>query len=427
MTNLTTTHVLLALAAGALATGLLVLTRFKPGAGLVLWLLVIAFVPIWVEARVVVPISAASAVGFVVLVSLLGRQSVVFGPADLLFAFLVACATAPMLVGHLSLSAFVGVATVWVVGFGLGRLAGTVIDDSWVYGAVAVVFTLVAALAIVEFVTGWHGLASWGPSNSSSATWRPIQVRSGLARAEGAFGHSIALGSSLAIALVMTVACRFRPAVRFAMITVMLVGVATTLSRGALISAASGLLLCVIFLRVDSVRLVRKRLLLMIVVAGAVLVPAFARLLAESAEAGPSAEYRGSLVSLLPFVRIFGRSDALQISPTGRAYFGGFRSIDSQLVLFGLSYGALTLGLVVTLLVLAVVRVIGLRARPATVALIAQIPSLLTVALITQYHLFFWFTAGLAAASEVRAASQRVCQKPILGTPLVRLQEGRAP
>ena len=82
----------------------------------------------------------------------------------------------------------------------------------------------------------------------------------------------------------------------------------------------------------------------------AVLVPFLLGVLSASDEAEGSAAYRGSLLSLVPYFRLFGVSDALEISVTGRAYFAGFRSIDSQLVLFGLSYGWITLGFVVLLL-----------------------------------------------------------------------------
>jgi hypothetical protein len=108
-------------------------------------------------------------------------------------------------------------------------------------------------------------------------------------------------------------------------------------------------------------------------------------------------------LSLVPYFRVFGVSDALEISATGRVYFAGFRSIDSQLVLFGLSYGWITLGFVVLMLALAVIQTLRGRAQAPTIAIVAQIPALATVALITQYHIFFWFVAGLAVAAEAIA------------------------
>jgi len=394
-------RVLLMVAAVLLAASFTVFARLRPRSALLLWLLVVAFIPIWVEVRLKIPVSAVSGVGVLLLASLLWRRPRPYGMADLLAAFLFVVASAPLLVGQLGLSSFVGVTTVWMVGFGLGRFAPQAMSPTWIYGAVAVVFAVVGALAVLEFVTGWHGLASWGPSNSVSATWRPIQERGGLARSEGAFGHSIALGSSLAMAVALAVASPFRPIVRIALIAVMLAGVATTLSRAAVVSAVLGLLLSIMFLRGDSVHRVRKGLSALLLVAAAVFAPYFLRVLAESGEAEGSAAYRGSLLTLLPAIRVFGRSSALQISPTGQTYFGSFRSIDSQLVLFGLTYGAMTLALVLTLLMLAVARVLRCRARPATIAVVAQLPCLLTVALITQYHIFFWFIAGLAVAAEI--------------------------
>lgn len=391
--------VLLGLLGAGGAGALFVLARRNPAAGLAVWLLVIALVPIWVEIRVGVPLSAASAVGGLLVLALAFREQVTWGLPDLLVAFLFLVSMAPLLVGRLSLSSFSGVVTIWVVAFGLGRLAPTVVEPQRIHGIVAVVFTGVAVLAIVEFLSGWHGLASWGPANSSSATWRPIQVRGGLARSEGAFGHSIALGASLAMALVLTVESRFRPAVRLLMIAVMLAAITTTLSRSALLCAALGLAGAIVFLRTPAARAVRGGLIALVVAAGLVVVPFVARVLDASAEVGGSAAYRQDLLSLVPAMDLFGRSDAFQQSISGVSYFGGFRSIDSQLVLFGLSYGWLTLGLVLLLLALGAGQVVLGRARASTLAVVAQAPALATVALITQYHLFFWFTVGLALAA----------------------------
>jgi hypothetical protein len=38
------------------------------------------------------------------------------------------------------------------------------------------------------------------------------------------------------------------------------------------------------------------------------------------------------------------------------------------------------------------------RANPASIALVAQIPAMFSVALITQYGMFVWFVGGLAVA-----------------------------
>lgn len=395
---------LLLLATGAGLAGV-VLGRRRPTILFVCWLVVLCFVPIWVEVRLLLPWSAAGSLALLALAAYVSKGwPTRWSIADLLMVFLFVWAIAPFFVGRLSFGSFAGVLTVWMVGYALGRVTSSHLDLHWVYGAVGVVFTLVAVLAVVEFLTGWHGLASWGPSNTSSATWQPIQVRGGLARAEGAFGHSIALGSSLALALVLTVESRFRPWLRIVMLMIMLLGIAVTLSRTALICAGLGMLLAVVFLRTPRARQVRRAMVAVVVVAVVVLVPLLLGVFQASDEAEVSASYRGDLLSLVPYFQIFGVSDALQISATGRVYFAGFRSIDSQLVLFGLSYGWATLLLVLVMLALACIQTLRGRATAPTIAIVAQIPALATVALITQYHLFFWFVAGLAVAAE---AAQR--------------------
>jgi hypothetical protein len=391
----------LVLLALAVAVAGFLLGRRRPGALLVVWLLVVCFVPIWVEVRVLLPWSAASGIALLAAATFVSRGLPrVWSLADLLMCFLFLWALSPFLVGRLSLASLAGVLSVWIAGYGLGRIAPIRIDLHWIYGAVAVAFTGVAVLAVIEFVTGWHGLASWGPANATRESWQQIQVRSGLERSEGAFGHSIALGASLALALVLTIESRFRPWIRVLMLLIMLTAIAITLSRTSLVCAALGIGLSIVFLRSPLARSVRRALVVLAVGGAAVLVPFILGVLGASDEAEGSAAYRGNLLSLVPYFRLFGVSDALEISATGRVYFAGFRSIDSQLVLFGLSYGWITLGFVVLMLALAVIQTLRGRAQAPTIAIVAQIPALATVALITQYHIFFWFVAGLAVAAE---------------------------
>jgi hypothetical protein len=119
---------------------------------------------------------------------------------------------------------------------------------------------------------------------------------------------------------------------------------------------------------------------------------------AAGAEAEGSAGYRFDLVPLINSMVVLGVSPSREVLATGEDYWGGFRSIDSALILIGLRFGLLCLVIVVLLLAMLLVGVLR-RASPASVALVAQIPAFATVALITQYAVFVWFTAGLAVAS----------------------------
>ncbi|MGO2585605.1 MAG: hypothetical protein ACTH9F_09715, partial [Brachybacterium tyrofermentans] len=71
--------------------------------------------------------------------------------------------------------------------------------------------------------------------------------------------------------------------------------------------------------------------------------------------------------------------------------------IDNALMLMLLRYGAiptLLLLATITCVVLLVARQVG--RNPAALAVVGQLPSLVVVALITQYGTFLWFCVGLA-------------------------------
>ena len=73
------------------------------------------------------------------------------------------------------------------------------------------IFTIVAVLAILEFVTGTNLFITYLPNTTSLFDiWGTLQPRGGVIRAEGAFGHSIALGASLGIAVSLTLGSSFR-------------------------------------------------------------------------------------------------------------------------------------------------------------------------------------------------------------------------
>jgi len=384
---------------------MLLLVRRYPSAALVCFLLVIAFVPIWVDVPTpFIRPTLASAVAGLIAVGLATRvRSIEFGLPDLLAAFLLVAAAGPMAFGFLSLNTFLGVLVIWCTAFLAGRVSLLVVEPGWLYAVIAIIFGVVAVLALVEFQTGWHGLSSWGPHNGAWATWSPIQERSGLSRAEGAFGHSIALGNTLAMAAVLTLDAALPRRLRLALIVVMVAAIGVTLSRGALVALFVGLILAVVLVRGTRVRRMRTGLAVGLVAALAIGAPLILDVFAGAGdEAASSAQYRGNLISLVGSIELVGRSSAIQVTPTGTVSIGGFQSIDNQFLIFGLSYGWLTLGLVIGLFVLGAIALLTGRGTVATAALVAQAPALLTVALITQYAVFVWFVFGIACAAEQR-------------------------
>ncbi|WP_426625428.1 hypothetical protein ACPPVW_05030 [Leifsonia sp. McL0607] len=125
-------------------------------------------------------------------------------------------------------------------------------------------------------------------------------------------------------------------------------------------------------------------------------------------EATDSANYRGDLTQLFGTMNPIGVASSAEKNSAGTLYFGNFRSIDSQLILTGLTNGVIVLAAVVAALVFGILLVLRGKATAATVALVAQIPAFATVALITQYSIFVWFVAGLAATTQLMPEAMKI-------------------
>lgn len=393
----------LSLVAVAIGGALFFFIRQRPDLGATVWIAALAFVPVWFTVPFVVDFPPAPALGLLVLAALAPFALQRLTVADLLVVALLGLTVLPLAVGGGSLAtAFVG-AVHWGTGFLLGRLLPGRVKVDLIHRVTAVVFTAVAALAVIEFLTQVNPFISLSRSNPEFSAWGDQQVRGDVFRSEAAFGHSIALGASLALAIPLTVVSRLPVWVRTVMVMIMLAGVAVTFSRGAMISAVLALVL-VLTLRSTSISQgMRWSVGLGASVAGvASLVLVSSVFSSAGPEAQRSADYRWDLFRLLPHVSLLGRSDVMGVDPTGRVLHGDFRSIDNALLLLGLRYGWLPLLIAVVLLTGACILVLRRRGGAATTAVVAQLPMLLTVALITQYSTWFWFVVGLALASLQR-------------------------
>jgi hypothetical protein len=377
-------------------------------------LVTLCFVPIWIgvypglNGNLYLPLSAV-VVG-VAAVSLLPIADYRLGGIDLVVVFLGVLVVFSLFAGNLAVAlAFILTAvTYFVTGFLLGRLAPGRVGLEWFYGLVAVVFTVVAVLAIIEYVTGWNPFISLVSNNPLFAQWGSIQERGGIMRAEGAFGHSIALGSSLAMAIPLTIGSRLPGGLRLVMVLLMLTATVLSFSRTSIIGAALGLLLCLLFL--PGAASAGKRVLFLVgaAVAAVAVLPLVGSVFTEAGdEASGSAAYRVDLISLIARMNLIGTSSAVRRSSTGEIYFDNFQSIDSQLILTGITSGFVAVTVVVLALVYAVFLVITGRATASTIALVAQIPALATVALITQYSTVLWLVVGLTAADFAQRATAR--------------------
>jgi hypothetical protein len=389
--------------AAAVGALLWALIRRSAKVGLVAFLLSVAFVPYWAGVTIAVYFPPACLVAMLVITAV--RTPVPSPPmwADWAVMLLILLCVIPFGIGAgTRTTVFVALAH-WGTGYLLGRRAPSVVDLEWIYKAIAVVFSVVAVLALVEFALSWNPFVLV-PGGGPLQVWSAVQERGGILRAEGAFGHSIALGACLALAIPVTMACRVRPGVRAVMALLQAGAALVTFSRLGIAMAVAGIGLSLLLLPQ-----VPTRLRVGIATAGAVLALVFSpRVLsvftAAGTEASGSAAYRLDLTALLPELSPLGISDSAERDPGGTLTFGAFRSIDSAMLLLGLSYGALAMIVASVLCLGAVVTMLLGRATPPTLALVVQIPALLTVALITQYAILLWFFAGLAVASQAQAA-----------------------
>ncbi len=403
-----------------------------------IWLAVICFVPVWIgvnlgaSGNLYVPI--ASGVALIVIVTLVPGGRLRFTLADGLVLMLVVVSAVATAVTNSSvaLSFLLSLTIYFVVGYVLGRLAPHRIELSWIYGAIGVTFTVVAVLAIVEALGGVNPFVSLHAANSQFTLWGALQHRGGALRVEGAFGHSIALGCSLAIAIPLTLASRLPSWVRTLMVLLMLVATTLTFSRVGILGAILGLALSILFLREGLTRRMRVVLATGGAAAMFVLFPIIGAVLtAAGSEASGSAAYRGDLLALVGQMKPIGVANSARKAADGQVYFGNFRSIDSQLILTGLSGGVIVLAAIVVALLAAIVLVLAGKGSAATIAIVAQIPAFATVALITQYSIFVWFIIGLAVTSQLTPGAkdfvgfpgQRVLRTPVSQTPVSRIPE----
>lgn len=420
----------------ATAVALGIAIRWRPKLGLLAWFVVLAFVPVWMGITVKLYFMPVTLVGIVALLAIVPRfvgrsEPIRLGVADLIVAALFVSCLVPILTGGSTRATVFVLLTNWLIPFLVGRLFPALVGVEWIYTAVAIIFAVVAVGLLVEYLTNFNPFVTLLPrGNDLYTTWGTIQTRGDRPRAEWAFGHSIAAGSAVALAMPLTIAARLPAWLRMLMVLIMGAGVVVTLSRVSMIGAALGVVIMAVLARGLAAR-IRVAIILGVGVLVAALGPFVSSTIADAgSEAGNSASYRGWLFSLVPHIAPIGFSPAGTHGADGQLYFGGFKSIDSELIYLGLLYGwfALMIGVIGLLVVIGTV--VARKATPATVAIAAQIPALATVAFITQYTDFFWFALGLAVfthaatratATDHAAKSAEIVSNHGLSAPLAQV------
>lgn len=377
--------------------GLFLLFRWSPRWGVALWVMTMFFTPIWTKVTIAgLGITAMIGVTIIAIAASYGGRIPWSHVDTIVLLLLVTLLFARFYGGSIS-GHFEDVMLMWLIPFLWGRRILAHVSLSWLAVCIAAAAAVAAVLALYEFVTG-HNFFLDLPGASSSV-WSDQRERAGLLRVEGAFGHSIALGGALSMAVPFILIARWPAWVRFAALAVTAVATTVTFSRLGLIGFAATVVLSLIFLAPRITAALRTTVW---VTLGAALIAGIPLLLGFFTEAGTeaegSAEYRVDLISLVNSMAVIGRSSAYRMLPTGVDYWGSFRSIDSAMILAGLQFGLVPLAIMLVLLVILVVGMLR-RPTPASIAVVAQIPAFATVALITQYASFVWFLGGLAVTA----------------------------
>ena len=383
-----------------------ILLRERPKYAAVIWLATVCFVPVWEGVTVRIFLFPTIVAAVFVLLTLLPVRVRAINMADVAMAFFLLVSLAPLVVGGASGPYLSVLLTQWLVAFSLGRVLPLKVDVRWIYGLVAVMFTGVAVLALIEYATQQNFFVGLRANNRLYSTWSPILSRGGVARVEGAFGHPIALGVCLAMALPMIFASRFRTWLRMAMAVVVALAIVPTFSRGAMVCGGLAIAISLLFVRQGLSAKARTLSLLTLGGAALAAVPLVVSTFAEAgAEASRSAGYRTDLLSLLPKMSILGFSTSAARNANGDLFFANYRSIDSAALLLGLTFGWLALVVAGVLVAAGVVKVLLGHADAATAAVVAAVPAVATVAFITQYGMFFWFLAGMAVCAQAQRRS----------------------
>ncbi|MET4099765.1 hypothetical protein ABIB37_002002 [Agrococcus sp. UYP10] len=383
----------LALCAGGVA---LFVFRASPRATFVMWAFVMFLVPIWIGVTVGFFWAAITLVTLAAIAS--NFADVRLTVADALvatFGLLVLILFALQLA---TLSHSVIAILQWVVPYVWGRMVLARVPALFVTRTIAAFATVAAVLAVIEFSTG-SNLFVLIPGSGPFAEWSGLQPRSDFLRAEGAFGHAIALGASLAMASAFVLGTRWPAPVIVLSLAVIVGAVVASFSRIGLVTVA--LTIAVSLVVMPGIRRAARWWVGVGGVAAlAIIVPFLGDVFSDAGEeAGGSADYRSGLFTLVSEVQLFGNAGDWQGRIEGGVYLGTFaRSVDNTMLLIALRFGWVPVLLVSALLVVLVLNLLRGRANPATIAVVCQLPALFAVALITQFGSFLWFLTGLAVA-----------------------------
>ena len=394
-----------AVVALAIVVGVVATVARRPVAGAVLVFGALALVGVWVYPPTPVYAPPAILVGLLVCLGLAPRFSwrmtggdalvhVVF--ALVLLSFLGGTSTT-LVLGELVLGAYPA--------YMVGRMLADRIGLVRVAEVLACMWVLAAVLGLIEAVTGFNPFTAVHFSNRLYQVWAVSQERAGMARIEGAFGHSIAFATSMAAGIPFVAVTRWPSWLR-CLCMVLLLGVTLpSLSRTGMLCALLALVLSMTLLRTDIARRWRVGTLVGI---GALGTAGLSRLLDVFSRAGQeqsgSAEYRNTILILVRHLRFLGTSPVAE-NRSGTTSWAGFGSIDNEVLLAALRFGWAPVLILLAGLGVVAVRVVMRRGNAAQVSLTALAPAYVTVAFITQLGTVVWIILGIAVSAQAAATA----------------------
>jgi hypothetical protein len=386
------------LAVGLIAavSALLLLIAFwrHPRLALVAWLLSLAMVPVWFSVDFFVSVPAHSVVAVLAIASTVSRTKPIVTKYDVYFATFIMISFTAVLFGGSSAGLWSEIVLQWAVPFVAARVLIAAVGVQFGIDVIATILSLVAMLAVIEFLLQWHPFVNLNSMSTQFEYWHAIQVRDGTDRSEWAFGHSIALGGSLALSIPFIVRSSYSSATKIALLLCVGAGIVTTASRGAFIAAGLTAVICMVY--VSKARVLRTATLSIALILGVVATSTLGRFVHTWTRGGSKEEqwsydHRDDLyTTYLPAIEWFGKS------PIYRTDGSGYYSTDSALLRIGLQFGWAVLVLAIIALAFSSFRVIAGRASTPEIALVGQLPLFTTVALITQYQSLIFIVAGFA-------------------------------
>ncbi len=204
------------------------------------WVLSLVTVPVWISVDVSATLPAHSVVGLLAIAATISKKTPArFNRFDYYFAIFLAISLLAVLLAGSIWASWAQIFIRWGgIAYAAARVLVSATGTRFAVNVIAVLFGIIGGVAVLEFVLQWHPFVGWETGTVESNIWHKIQTRGGTDRSEWAFGHSIALGASLAMSIpFIFLRSSLNALNRWMLLILVGAGIATTGSRGALVAA----------------------------------------------------------------------------------------------------------------------------------------------------------------------------------------------